>query len=261
MTGALAVTLRELRALVRSPVAWTVTAIFLFLHGLFFVQLMERYSANSLRVLSGATAQDFTLVDRVVQPLLVGDTFVLMLLLPALTMRQMADEWKSGTSDLLLTYPLSESQIVLGKYLAATLVVTAMVLLAALHSVATAFFGQVEVPVALLGHLGLWLYAVMVLAAGLAMSTLTGNQVIAFASTFVILLTLVVIGDWGVEVGPPWGTVLRLVNFTGHVGHFAHGEWRLSSTVFFVGAVVFFLHLAIGSLGRRRWRQTRRVAG
>lgn len=260
MNGVLAVAARELRALVRQPVAWTVTAIFLFLHGLFFVQLMERYSDTSVRILGGAGALDFTLVDRVVRPLLVGDAFVLMMLLPALTMRQMAEEWRSGTSDLLLTYPLSESQVVLGKYLGTAAVATVMIALASVHSAATALFGTVEVPVALLGHFGLWLYAMMVLAAGLAMSTLTDNQVIAFASTLMILLALVVIGGWGTDVGAPWDAVLRLVSFTGHVGFFGHGEWRLSSTLFFVGLTVFFLHLATGTLGRRRWRHAGRRA-
>ena len=260
MNGVLAVAARELRALVRQPVAWTVTAIFLFLHGLFFVQLMERYSDGSLRIITGAAATDFTLVDRVVRPLLVGDAFVLMMLLPALTMRQMAEEWRSGTSDLLLTYPLSETQVVLGKYLGTAAVTTVMILLASLHSASTALFGTVEVPVALLGHFGLWLYAMMVLAAGLSMSTLTDNQVIAFASTLMILLALVVIGGWGTDVGPPWDAVLRLMSFTGHVGFFGHGEWRLSSTLFFVGLTAFFLHLAVGTLGRRRWKHGGRRA-
>ena len=71
--------------------------------------------------------QDFTLIDRVVRPLLVADTFILLLLLPALVMRQLADEWRSGTSDLLLTYPLSESGIVLGKFFASVVVTAAMI--------------------------------------------------------------------------------------------------------------------------------------
>ena len=64
MSALWAVTLREIRALARQPVAWTVAGIYLFLHGLFFVQLMERYSESSLRVLGGAPVLDFTLVDR-----------------------------------------------------------------------------------------------------------------------------------------------------------------------------------------------------
>lgn len=261
MNGILAVAGRELRGLVRQPVAWSITGIFLFLHGLFFVQLMERYSESSVRVLSGYAAQDLAFVDRVVRPLLVGDAFTLMMILPALTMRQMAEEWRSGTSDLLLTYPLTETQVVLGKYLGSAIVATAMILLGALHSASTAFWGDVEVPVALLGHLGLWLYTMMVLAIGLAMSTVTENQVIAFASTLVVLLGLVVIGGWGTDVGPPWDAVLRLVSFTGHVGHFGFGELRASSVLFFVALTVFFLHLAIGTLGRRRWKHAGRRAG
>ena len=114
-----AVFARELRSASRQPVVWFVAGAYLTLHAIFFTQLMAAYSQNSANILAGSlTIQDFTLIDRVVRPLLVADTFIPLLLLPALVMRQLADEWRSGTSDLLLTYPLSESGIVMGKFLA-----------------------------------------------------------------------------------------------------------------------------------------------
>ena len=85
---------RELRSASRQPVVWFVAGAYLTLHGIFFAQLMGDYSQNSLSILSGnLSMQDFTLVDRVVRPLLVADTFILLLLLPALVMRQLADEF------------------------------------------------------------------------------------------------------------------------------------------------------------------------
>ena len=261
MSGALAVYARELRALVRQPVAWVITAVFLLVHGIFFLQLLESYSNDSLRVLSGADAVDFTLVDRVLRPLLVGDTFVLMLLLPALTMRQFAEEWRSGTSDLLLTYPLSEAQIVLGKFAAAATVTAAMVVVASLYPLSTALVGVLELPVWWLAHAGLFLYVLTVIALGLAASALTDNQVIAFSTTFVVLLAITVSGNWGVQADPPWDTVFRLMSFTGHVGHFGDGVWRLSSTLYFVGLTSVLLFLTVGVLGRRRWRAGGRSRG
>lgn len=260
MSGFVAVTVRELRALVRQPVAWVITGLFLLVHGIFFLQMLERYSNDSLRLLSGATAVEFTLVDRIVRPLLVGDTFVLMLLLPALTMRQLAEEWRSGTSDLLLTYPLTETQIVLGKFTAAAAVSAVMIGLASLYPLAAALFGYVELPVWGLGHVGLFLYVLTVLAIGLMMSATTDNQVIAFSATFALLLAISVSGNWGVQAREPWDLVFRMMSFTGHVAHFADGVWRLSSTVFFGGQIVLFLYVAVAVLGRRRWRTGGRSA-
>ncbi len=254
MSGYLAVTLRELRALLRQPAAWVVTGLFLLIHAIFYLQMLERYSMDSLALLSGANAVEFTLVDRIVRPLLVGDTFVLMLLLPALTMRQLAEEWRSGTSDLLLTYPLTETQIVLGKFTAAALVGIGMIALGSLYSLSAGLFGVVELPVWGLGHVGLLLYVLTILAIGLMMSATTDNQVIAFTATFALLLAISVSGNWGVQARAPWDAVFRMMSFTGHVGHFADGVWRLSSTVFFVGQIVLFLYVAVAVLGRRRWR-------
>lgn len=254
MSGTWAVTERELRSSLRQPIAWIVTGAWLFVHALFFVQLMEEYSLQSFQLLaSGGQAGELNLADRVLRPLLVGDSTVLLLLLPALTMRQLADEWRSGTSDLLMTYPLSEAQIVLGKFFASALLVTVMVALSGAYVLVAGAWGELELGVLLLGLLGLLLYGWSVLAIGLAMSALTDNQVIAFASTLMVLLLLTLLGFWGARVEPPWSSILLHLNFTGHVGHFGFGVWRLSSTLFFLSLSVFFLYVATGLLGRRRW--------
>jgi len=254
MRQVFAVCERELRALVRQPVAWVISGIYLLLHAVSFAQLMEGYSRNSLRLLSTATeAPDFTLVDRVLRPLLVADSFVLMILLPALTMRLLADEWRQGTSDLLLTYPLRERHIVVGKFLAAFAIAATMVLLGSVSMAATSLFGNLEWPVFLLGTFGLLLFVAMVVALGIAASATTENQVLAFASTLMVLLLMLAGSYWGLRAEAPWDAVFRHLSFTGHVGHFAFGEWRVSSTFFFLGLIAIYLYAATGLLGRRRW--------
>ena len=254
MSGILAVAEREMRAFLRQPIAWVVMGVWLVVHGMFFVQLVEQFSGQSFQIIAGgAQATDFNLTDRLVRPLLVGDSFLLMLLLPALTMRQLADEWRSGTSDLLMTYPLTESQIVLGKFLATAVLAFAMVAISALHPLVAGRMGTVEIPVLLLGHFGVLLYAWSVVAIGLAMSAWTENQVLAFVGTLMVLLALTLLGFWGLSVDPPWDSVLRHLSSSGHVGAFGYGILRVSSVAFFVSLSVFFLYLATGALGRRRW--------
>lgn len=245
---------RELRSASRQPVVWFVAGAFLALHGIFFTQLMEEYSQTSVNILAGTlSTQDFTLVDRVIRPLLVSDTFVLLLLLPALVMRQLADEWRSGTSDLLLTYPLSESGIVLGKFLASLVVTATMLAVGALYPLAAGMWVPVEWPTFLLGQAGLLLYAMSVIALSLCASASTDNPAIAFAGSFMTLLALIVAGQWGITAGEPWDAVFRLLSFTGHVGNFGFGELRLSSVVWLLGLTAIFLFMATQILGRRRW--------
>ena len=245
---------RELRSMLRQPIAWVVAGVFLLLHGISFAQLMEGYVRNSMRILSsGGEPPEFTLVDRVLQPLLVADTFVLVLLIPALTMRLFSDEWRQGTSDLLLTYPLRESQIVLCKFLAVLMVGTGMVLVGSLWMVVAGFWGHLEWAVLALGYFGLLLFVAMVVAIGSAASVSTDNQVLAFATTLLVLLAMMMGSYWGIRAPAPWDAVFRHLSFSGHVAHFAFGEWRLSSTVFFVGVTAIADYVAIGLLGRRRW--------
>jgi ABC-2 type transport system permease protein len=250
----MAVFTRELRSASRQPVVWFVAGAYLTLHGIFFTQLMASYSQNSAAILAGnLVMQDFTLIDRVVRPLLVADTFILLLLLPALVMRQLADEWRSGTSDLLLTYPLSESGIVLGKFLASVTVTASMILAGSGYVLFVAQWVPVEWPSFVLGHFGLLLYAMSVLALTLCASAATDNPAIAFAVSFMALLAMIVGGQWGLTAGEPWDAVLKMLSFTGHVGHFAFGELRLSSVVWLAGLTVIFLFMATQVLGRRRW--------
>lgn len=245
---------RELRSASRQPVVWFVTGAFLTLHGIFFSQLMDAYGQNSISILSGSLSlQDFTLIDRVVRPLLVADTFILLLLLPALVMRQLADEWRSGTSDLLLTYPLSEAGIVLGKFFASLVVTALMIAAASLYLVWAGTMVPLEWPSFLLGQFGLLLYASSVLALSLCASAGTDNPAIAFALSFMVLLALIVAGQWGLTAGEPWDAVLMLLSFTGHVGSFAFGEFRASSVMWLLGLTVLFLFMATQILGRRRW--------
>jgi ABC-2 type transport system permease protein len=245
---------RELRSASRQPVVWFVAGAYLTLHGIFFSQLLSEYSVNSMNVLAGSLSmQDLTLLDRVARPMLVADTFILLLLLPALVMRQLADEWRSGTSDLLLTYPLSESGIVLGKFFASLVVTACMIAASALYPVVVSQWVPLEWPSFLLGLLGLLLYASSVLALSLCASASTDNPAIAFAGSFMVLLAMIIAAQWGISIGEPWDAVFKMFSFTGHVGHFAFGELRLSSVVWLLGLTVIFLFMATQILGRRRW--------
>lgn len=254
MSRILALVERELRSAVRSPVAFAVVGVYLGLHGIFFAQLMEEFSTVSTQALMrGSTRDELNLVDMVVRPLLSADSVLLLILLPALSMRQLAEEWKQGTSDLLLSYPLRDRDIILGKYLAGLVVLAAMLVLGSLYPAAAGWLGRLEAGVLFTSLIGLFLYGGLVLAIGLFFSSLTENQVIAMVSTLMALLALTVLGYWGMRVEPPWTHVLRWLSMQDHVKDFGAGVVRLSDVLFFVGTSGLFLFLTSGVFESRRW--------
>lgn len=254
MSRVLALVERELRSAFRGPVAYAVLGLFLAVHGMTFATLMEDYSARSFEALSsGQLEPELNLVDLVLRALINADAFVLMLLLPAMTMRLFADEWRQGTSDLLLSYPFREVELVLGKFLAAAALLAAMVLLALVYPLGAMIVGQLQLSVLLSSFLGLWLYGMTLLAVGTFFSTLTENQLIAFGSTWATAFAFMLVGFWAPKAPSPFDGVLEYLAPMGHVNPFGVGLIRASDIAFFLGAAIFFLYLATGVLESRRW--------
>jgi ABC-2 type transport system permease protein len=253
-----ALVVRELRSMFRGPTAYAVLGLFLVVHALSFAQLMEDYSVRSFRDISnGRLGNELNLVDLVLRSLITGDAFFLTLFLPLLTMRSFADEWRQGTSDLLLSYPFREFELVLGKFLAAACVLWMMLAFAALYPLATLLLGSLEIPVLFSSYLGLSLYGLALLAVGLFYSTLTENQLIAFASTWATFFALLMAAFWAPRVEAPWDTVLAQLSPIGHVNAFGVGLLRLSDSYFFVVFIAIFLYLATGVLESKRWGRGR----
>lgn len=253
-----AVVQRELRSAFRGPVAYAVTGLYLLIHGLFYTQLMEDYSSNSFSYLTmGQLPDQLNLVDMMQRALVISDAFLLLFLLPALTMRTLADERRQGTSDLLLSYPLREFEIVLAKFVASAIVLIGMLALGVLYPLSAALFGHVEIAILLSGLLGLLLFGMAVLAIGIFTSSLTENQVVAFGLCFVIVFGLTALSFWAPRVAVPFDAVLRYLSMTAHADPLGYGLLRGSDIYYFLAFIVFFLFLATGMLESRRWGSRR----
>ena len=249
---------RELRSAFRGPVAYAVIGLFMLLHGVFFTQLMEEFSTNSFTHLTqGQVPDEMNLVDMMQRVLVISDAFLLLFLLPALTMRSMAEEWRQGTSDLLLSYPLRESEIILGKFAAYCVLLLGIVLLGAVYPASAALFGRIEWPILLSGVAGLLLFGMAILAIGIFSSTLTENQVVAFGIAWVLAFGMTLLTFWAKRVPEPWDGVLKHLSPTAHVDPLGYGMVRASDILFFVSLIVLFLFLAAGVLESRRWGRSR----
>jgi ABC-2 type transport system permease protein len=181
-------------------------------------------------------------------------SIILLLSLPLLTMRLFSEEKKSGTDELLFTSPLSVGQIILGKYLAALVLLAVMLALTGLLSVFTFAWGNPEVAPVLTGYLGLFLMGAAFIAIGIFYSSLTENQIISAVLSFGTLL-LILILNWGLASGN--GLLQRILSYLSFSQHFedmTRGILDTKDIVYFLSYSFFGLFLTHAAIQSRRWR-------
>ncbi len=171
--------------------AYVVFTFFLLISGWFFSQIFLFYSDASMRsFMQPQMGQTLSVTDNVMRPLFTNMSVVLLFFVPMLTMRLFAEEKKSGTIELLLTYPVRDGEVLIGKYLAALMLFAILLTLTLVYPAIVARFARVEWGPIASGYLGLLLAGAMFLAIGVLVSSLTENQIVAGFGTFGILLAL-----------------------------------------------------------------------
>jgi ABC-2 type transport system permease protein len=246
---------KEVRAYFSSPIAYVVIAGFLLLVGYFFYSLVWWFNAQAMQMAQNPYyAQQVNINEMVFSPLFHNMSIILILVAPLLTMRLLAEEKKSGTDELLYTSPLSVGQIVLGKYFAALVMLTAMLGLTALLSIFAFAFGNPEVAPWLTGYLGLFLMGATFIAIGLFFSSLTENQIVAAFLTFVTLLLFLVLSWVSSSGSGTWQSVLSYLSFSQHFEDMTRGILDTKDIAYYVSFSFFGLFLAHSVLQSRRWR-------
>ncbi len=255
MKGFFPVYRKEMYRIFASPVFYVVDFIFVALAGFFFYSMVASYSLLGFQAgRNPFMAQQLNLTEMVLEPFWGSMGIVLLLMVPLITMRLFAEEKKTGTVELLLTYPISDRGAVLGKYAAALSVVAlmlagtlpAMVVLSALTTPpwATIFSG----------YLGLFLMSSAFVSLGLFASSLTRSQIIAAAASFGALLLLWTIGWAQSLAGPTLGSVLAYVSLLGHFENFSKGVLDSRDFLFYLLFVTLFLFATLRVLESRHWR-------
>jgi ABC-2 type transport system permease protein len=246
---------KEMRLYFTSPVAWVIITIFLVIAGYFFYNIFAFYTLASMQsAMNPQMARDLNVTDSVLRPLFSNVSVILLLLMPLITMRLFAEERRSGTIELLLTYPVRDGAVLIGKYLAALAVYVIMLALTLLYPAIVFYFVRLEWGPLLTGYLGLLLMGATFLAVGIFASSLTENQIVASVTTFGVLLILWVIG-WSAEyVGGAWGRVLSHLSLLDHFDTFARGVLDTKDVIYYVDVTIVALFLTLRSLEARRWK-------
>ncbi len=245
----IAVFQREVRAYFSSVLAWALTAAYLLIVGVLVSASLEQYSNISQQAMQGGGGAN---IMEVVSSMLMLMGFLLVFFLPLLTMRLFAEERRSGTLDLLLTYPLTEAQIIAGKFLASMTVVGMMLAFTVSGFIMMGRLATLEWPVIGVGYLGLLLLGAALLALGMWASSLTSSQLVAAGLTYGSILLL-----WILSALDPSGALKDKVgelSASAHLANMARGVLDTQDLVYFAALAGLFMFLTARVLESRKWR-------
>lgn len=232
-----AIARREVRAYFTSPVGYVVLALFLFLAGVFFATIVRD-----------------TRTAAMIGPF--SNIIVLLLFLsPIITMRLFAEEKKLGTLELLMTKPVNDWAVVVGKFLAALFYVLLMLVPTAIYVGVLFRYGNPDLGPILTGYLGVVLVAISFVSLGMFASVLTENQIIAVVLSFVFLLVFWVIDSLiGATATFAGATAFGYLSLSTHFDDFLRGVIDVKDVVYFVSFVAFWLFATTKVLGSRKWK-------
>lgn len=238
MTAAWSIAKRDYAGFFRLPLGWVVAALFLALSGFAF-------GRNTLNPGALASMRDFFALW----------WSLLLIVAPAISMRLLAEEFRTGTAEPLLAAPVSETAIVTGKFLAAGLYLATALAPTLIYVILLLTLARPDPGPILAGYAGVALLGLYYLAVGTFISSLTANQTLAFLGTLFLLLALEVApGLLSAQAPAPLDAILLGLSANQRLVDFARGLIEPASVVFFLAAITWFLTLATISLKARRWR-------
>src|ERR1700722_6417238 len=245
---------KELSSYFRSPIAYGVMLFYAVITGYFFYAYTVSFVQYSIQSSMSGQSAPMSVNDQMIRPLLSNLAVIGLFFIPIITMRLFAEEKRSGTFELLATSPVRDMEIILGKWLAAVILYSCLLLFTALNFAFLFHYGNPDWKPLAVGYLGLLLQAGTLLALGTFISTLTKNQIIAGAATFGVCLLLWVL-EWtsGYETAT-WAHVLAYLSVITHFESFAKGVIEVKDVIFYLSGIFLGLFFTARSMESLRWR-------
>jgi ABC-2 type transport system permease protein len=248
--------LREIRSLFSSPIAYLVLGMFVFIASYFFGSIVSAYSnyCQQMMYRGGGQGAQFKLMEYLFASFWGNLLVTFIFLLPLVSMRAFSEEKKSGTIEMLFTYPFSDIDILLGKYFAQLTLVGGMLLLITLHPLTLLGLASIHWPTVMVATLGLFLVCASFLALGTFTSVLSENQVVSSTLGFGSMLMLFVV-DWVAKgTGGVISKVLGEVSVVGHFEAFSKGLVNIKDVSYFAIFIGFCLFGTLRVLESKKWR-------
>ena len=255
MSNILAITQKELKGYFASPIAYVVIGFYALIFGFFFYSLVLYFDRQSMQMLGlGGGSPPVNVNENMIRPAFLNAMVVFLFVLPMITMRTYAEEKRSGTIELLLTSPLTDFQIIMGKFLGAMSLYAAMLAVTLIHIALLFMAGKPEWIPILTTYLGLLLMGGCFIAVGLLISSLTKNQIVSGMVTFAVFLLLWVINWIASFTGPTTQSVLNYLSITDHFDDFTRGILDTKHLIYYFSVMSFGLFLTARSVDTERWK-------
>ncbi len=226
---------REVRAYFDSPTAYVVITVFLLVTGWFFTTNFFMAGQADLRVAFGIIP------------------FIFIFIIPAITMRLISEERKTGTMELLVTMPITDAEIIVGKYLASVALLVGMLIPTLVYPITVSFLGDMDAGPLIGGYIGLALMGAGYLAIGTFGSSLTESQVVAFIISWLMVFVFFLLDKVLFIMPNALVTPLEYMSIEYHFQNIARGVIDTRDIIYYLSLITLSLYMASRSLASRRW--------
>ena len=253
MTNILAIVKKEWRGYFASPIGYVVLGMYALVFGLFYAVGLYFFLQQSMagpQMGGGPLNVNQMLIRYVFQ----NSSIVMVFVVPLITMRTYAEEKRLGTVELLMTSPITDFQILAGKFLGAMSLYGAMLAVTLIHIGVLFAYGNPEWKPILTGYLGLLLLGGCIVSIGLFFSSLTKNQIVAGMFTVVVLLLLWLVDWFGALLGPTGESIVSTVSLSTHLQDFVRGVVDTQHVIYYLSVATFGLFLTAKAVDSERWR-------
>jgi ABC-2 type transport system permease protein len=254
VNNVLAIAHKELKGYFASPIAYVVIGLYAIMFGYFFYALLLYFDQQSMQMAGLGGSQPVNVNEQLIRPVFLNTTVIFLFILPMVTMRTYSEEKRSGTIELLLTSPVTDFQIIAGKFLGAMGLYAAMLAVTLPHIGLLFWLGNPEWIPIVVTYLGLLLMGGCFISVGLFISSLTKNQIVAVMATFTVFLMLWVINWIASFMGPTARDILNYLSITDHLDDFTRGVVDTKHLVYYISFISFGLYLTMRSVDTERWR-------
>ena len=255
MRNVIAIAQKEFKSYFNGPIAYIAIGLWALLYGYFFIAILQYFVRQSMQMGQfGMSPQSMNVNQQLIRPLLQNVTIMILFTMPMVTMRTYSEEKRSGTIELLLTSPLTDFEIVMGKFLGAMALYGIMLAVTLIHIGLLFIYGQPEWKPILTAYIGIFLLGGCFIAAGLFISSLTKNQIVAGMATFAVFLLFWIITWIGSFSGPTMDRLTQYLSIIDHLDDFTKGVLDTSHLIYYLSFITFGLFLTVKSVDTERWR-------
>jgi ABC-2 type transport system permease protein len=245
---------KELKGYFASPIAYLLMAFFGLIFGFGFYTATRDMMKFSMQSQMMGQQQPMNVNDQIIRPLLGFASTIALFLIPMITMRLFAEEKRSGTIELLLTSPIKDIEIIIGKWLGAMLLYLCVLGMSMIDIAMLYAWGKPDLKPVLVAYLGLILQGGALLAIGAFISTTTKNQIIAGGVTFFVCLLLWLLSWFTAYDTSAPAQVVNYISIVTHFENFSKGVLDSKDVVFYFSMIFFALFLTSRSMESLRWR-------